>query len=354
MQELIVKHQDHVYSVYIGFSLLENKSLFLPLIRGQQVMLISNTTVEPLYLNSIQQIFKNLKCDKIILDDGEQQKNLDNFSKILDALINSGHHRDTTVIAVGGGVINDIAGFSAACYLRGVDFISVPTTLLGQVDAAIGGKTAINHQKGKNLIGAFHQPKAVIIDIETLSSLPDRHFHAGIAEIIKAALIKDAEFFIYLEKNLTLLLNRDREVLFNVIQRACQIKIDIVTEDEKEQSIRALLNFGHTVGHAIESYFQYEQWLHGEAVALGMIIAANLSQQFAGLTHQDYLRICHLIERVGLPTKIPRQVIPQQLLTFILADKKISNNQLRLVLLSNIGKAQLVAVNPQTVLNVIS
>lgn len=344
MQKLLVKHAGGEYPVFIGKNLISNKELLRQYIRSQQIMLITDSEVEKLYLKDFFEFFSDFQCNHFILPAGESQKNLENLGKILDVMIDNGHHRDTTVIALGGGVINDISGFAAACYHRGVGFITIPTTLLCQIDASIGGKTAVNHSKGKNLIGAFHQPLAVFTDIHFLSTLPERHFRAGIAEIIKAAVIFDPEFFCYLENHLSKLLIRDPTILMEVIYRACRVKIEIVGRDEKEQNLRTILNFGHTFGHALENYFNYEHLLHGEAVALGMVLANNLSTQLCGLSNQDRLRINDLIERAGLPTRFPLPIEMDTLINAIRADKKILNNELRLILLSRIGQAKIVPV----------
>lgn len=341
IQSIPVNFKDVAYPIYIGSQLL-TENLLRQHIRGHQAMIVSNETVASLYSSLVKQSLHDLPCDEILLPDGEQYKNLAQLQRIWDALANHAHHRDTTLIALGGGVIGDITGFAAACYQRGVDFIQIPTTLLAQVDASIGGKTAINHSKGKNLIGAFHQPRAVIIDIDTLKTLPQREYNAGIAEIIKAALICDAEFFTWLENNISALLQQNKEVTITAIKRACEIKRDIVMVDEKEISgERALLNLGHTFAHAIETTLGYGEWLHGEAVAAGLVLAAQLSYQQGWIPQQDLLRIQQLLERIPLPTTLPKNISIDNFLSCMQMDKKVLAGKLRLILLSAIGKATL-------------
>lgn len=329
------------YPIYIGTHLLENPALLQRHVHAKQVMVVTNETLAPLYLSRLEQAFQDYQYDQLIIPDGEQYKTLTQMSAILDALIAKKHHRDTTLIALGGGVVGDMTGFAAACYQRGVAFIQIPTTLLSQVDASIGGKTAVNHPAGKNLIGAFHQPSAVIIDIHTLNSLPAREFQAGIAEIIKAALIQDTHFFHWLEKNIELLLARDEKILCHAIARACEIKRDIVAQDEKEQNQRALLNLGHTFAHAIEQNLGYGRWLHGEAVGVGLILAANLSVATDRLSTSDAERIYKLIQKSNLPTELPNELKYDKLLSAMQGDKKVLANKLRFVLLSAIGRAEI-------------
>ncbi len=341
MQSIPVNFKEIAYPIYIGSQLL-TKNLLRQHIHGNQVMIISNETVASLYLSSVKQSLQDLACDEILLPDGEQYKNLAQLQRIWDALASHQHHRDTTLIALGGGVIGDITGFAAACYQRGVNFIQIPTTLLAQVDASIGGKTAINHSKGKNLIGAFHQPSAVIIDIDTLKTLPQREYCAGIAEIIKAALICDPVFFTWLETNMPALLQQNKDITTTAIKRACEIKRDIVIADEKEISgERALLNLGHTFAHAIETTLSYGEWLHGEAVAAGIMLAAKLSYHQGWLSQQDLTRVQNLLERVPLPTALPKNISLDNFLSSMQMDKKVLAGKLRLILLPAIGKAAL-------------
>ncbi len=339
MTTLTVTHKNGEYPILIGANLLDNGQNIRSFVAGNQVMIVTNETVSKLYLAKVHSQLTEFQCNTLVLPDGEAYKTLETMNKIIDALLAQHHHRDTTLIALGGGVVGDMTGFAAACYQRGVNFIQIPTTLLSQVDASIGGKTGVNHPLGKNLIGAFHQPQAVIIDINTLNTLPDREYRAGIAEIIKAALILDAEFFDYLETNMPALLARDPAVLMYSIKTACQIKRDVVMQDEKEHGVRALLNFGHTFGHAIENNLGYGQWLHGEAVAMGMILAADLSKQLNWLSAAETERIYAVIKQAGLPTQCPSTLKCAKLMSAMLDDKKVLANQLRLILLKAIGHA---------------
>lgn len=340
MQILSVTFPQGEYPIYIGNGLFNDASLLRQHIRGPQVMLITNETVAPIYLSVISNLLTGYQFDYLIIPDGERYKTMTQFNQILDALITLHHHRDTTLIALGGGVVGDLTGFVAACFHRGVNFIQIPTTLLAQVDASIGGKTAINHEKGKNLIGAFHQPKAVFIDIEMLLSLPARHYHAGLAEVIKSALIRDADFFNYLEKNIAALLARQPDILITTLVKACTIKRDIVALDEREQNIRALLNLGHTFGHAIEQNMNYIDCLHGEAVAIGMMLAAKLSFKLnKGLTEIEVERISRLLQKTKLPTQLPANLNLEALMNAMYSDKKVLNNRLQLILLKSIGEA---------------
>ena len=337
---IFINVKESNYPIYIGVDLLNDKTLLCQYIRAHQIMIITNGTIAPFYLEPLKTIFHNFQCDPFLLPDGEQFKDVKHWQEILNKLIVGNHHRDTTLIALGGGVIGDLTGFAAACYQRGVDFIQLPTTLLAQVDASIGGKTAVNHPAGKNLIGAFYQPKAVVIDLNTLHTLPQRQFNSGVSEIIKAALIYDNEFFIDLEKNMTYLLRRDLDYLKIVIKRACEIKRDIVSADEKDKNgQRALLNLGHTFGHAIEQLIGYGNWLHGEAVAAGLVLAAELSF-YLGLVSSDTVnRVRELLQQIPLPTQLPKEISQDFLLAAMHRDKKVMNGRLHLVLLERIGRA---------------
>ncbi|QTS84234.1 3-dehydroquinate synthase [Coxiella endosymbiont of Amblyomma nuttalli] len=340
VEQLTVNTSESFYPIYIGENLLQNVTLFRHHIKAHQVMIVTNETIASLYLNPLKAINHNLQCDIFILPDGEKYKNITHWEFILNKLASCNHHRDTTLIALGGGVVGDITGFAAACYQRGVDFIQVPTTLLAQVDASIGGKTAVNLLEGKNLIGAFHQPKAVIIDLATLRTLPDREFKAGVAEIIKAALIHDDKFFNKLEANFLQLLQRDSTLLQEIIKRACEIKRDIIANDEKEiRGKRALLNLGHTFAHAIERLLGYDNWLHGEAVAMGLMLAVKFSHQQGLLDSTVVKRIHHLLEQIFIPTKFPKAIEHRALLSAMYMDKKVLNGRLHLILLKRIGKA---------------
>ncbi len=326
-------------SIFTGYDLFLDKKKFLSCIKGTQVFIITDENSAPHYLSTIKNIFSDFQCDTLILPPGEQHKTLSSFEKIINTAAEHHHHRDTTFIALGGGVIGDMTGFAAACYHRGVAWINIPTTLLAQVDASIGGKTAVNHPTGKNLIGAFYQPKAVFIDIKTLDTLPDREFRTGISEIIKAALIKDAEFFTWLENNLPKLLTRDPKTLLFAIQKSCDIKRTIVMQDEKENNVRALLNFGHTFAHAIEHVLGFGTWLHGEAVAFGIVAAATLSHQLRLLKTIDYNRIHKLFTRYDLLKTLPQNISLTDLTDTMQSDKKVKANHLRFIVLTTIGSA---------------
>jgi len=341
-KQLTINLGKRSYPIYIGSGLLDDHDLLRQHIRAKQIMIVSNETVAPLYLERVQAAFADFQCDTVILPDGEAHKDITSFMQIIDTLIDNQHHRNTTLVALGGGVIGDITGFASACYQRGTDFIQMPTTLLAQVDASVGGKTAINHPRAKNMIGAFHQPRCVIIDTQTLDTLPDRHISAGVAEIIKAALIHDATFFSWLENNMAKLLQKDPQAIAIAIERACAIKCEIVAQDETETTgTRALLNLGHTFGHAIEQNLNYQQWLHGEAVAAGTVMAADLSQQLGWLNETDVARIQKLIQAAKLPIRPPSGLQCESLLTAMAVDKKNVNANIRFVLLKAIGEAVL-------------
>lgn len=339
MQTLHVELGDRRYPIFIG-SDLDPQSLLAPYIKGQQVMIVTNTTIQPLYLqhyvDAIQALGK--KVASCVLPDGEKYKDIQHLNLIFDALLEAGFNRDCTVLALGGGVIGDMAGFASACFQRGVYFIQVPTTLLSQVDSSVGGKTGINHPLGKNMIGAFQQPQVVLADMSQLKSLPDRELSAGLAEVIKYALLGDLEFLAWLEQHMEGLVARDPELLAEAVYRSCAHKARIVANDEKEQGERALLNLGHTFGHAIESYLGYGVWLHGEAVATGMVMAADLSKRMGWISDEDLQRTKNIIQRANLPIVCPH--IPlDEFLAYMSHDKKVLNGQLRLVLLRELGKA---------------
>ncbi|WP_273777602.1 3-dehydroquinate synthase [Acinetobacter sp. GSS19] len=339
MQTLHVELGDRRYPIFIG-SDLDPQSLLAPYIKGQQVMIVTNTTIQPLYLqhyvDAIQALGK--KVASCVLPDGEKYKDIQHLNLIFDALLEAGFNRDCTVLALGGGVIGDMAGFASACFQRGVYFIQVPTTLLSQVDSSVGGKTGINHPLGKNMIGAFQQPQVVLADMSQLKTLPDRELSAGLAEVIKYALLGDLEFLTWLEQHMEALVARDPELLAEAVYRSCAHKARIVANDEKEQGERALLNLGHTFGHAIESYLGYGVWLHGEAVATGMVMAADLSKRMGWISDKDVQRTKNIIQRANLPIVCPH--IPlDEFLTYMSHDKKVLNGQLRLVLLRELGKA---------------
>ncbi|MBB72343.1 MAG: 3-dehydroquinate synthase [Legionellales bacterium] len=342
MNTITVNTASQTYPIYIGAGLLSQADLLLPHIHGQQVFIVSNETVAPLYLASLQQQLTNYQCDVAILPDGEVYKDTATWITIFDGLLHAQHHRSTTIIALGGGVIGDMAGFAAACYQRGVNFIQVPTTLLAQVDSSVGGKTAVNHPLGKNMIGAFHQPVAVVSDTNTLTSLPERELRAGLAEVIKHGLIADFDFFVWLENNIQLLLELQPEALQQAISRCCAIKAAIVSADETETGIRAILNFGHTFGHAIEKVLGFGEWLHGEAVAVGMVLAAQQSVISCGLDEAVPGRIIHLLEAAGLPTELPPNIDTEALKAAMKLDKKADDQGIKLILLPHIGKADIV------------
>ncbi len=321
------------YPIVIGAGLLGSFDMS-KYVGGAECLIVSNETVAPLYLEKIRQNLPGASIQSLELPDGESFKTMASVGSVIDALVAAKANRDTTVIALGGGVVGDIAGFAAACYLRGIAFIQVPTTLLAQVDSSVGGKTGVNHEQGKNLIGAFHQPQLVLIDTDTLATLPDREFSAGMAEVLKHGAIADADYFAWLEANIAALMNRDASLLQQAVLRSCEIKAAVVAEDEREQGRRAILNFGHTFGHAIENSVGYGEWLHGEAVAAGMVMAAALSEIDAA--QQERLR--KLIAAAGLPTHAP-PVGADQLSSAMRLDKKVMAKQLRFVLLKQLGDA---------------
>ncbi|PPC05510.1 3-dehydroquinate synthase [Acinetobacter pittii] len=339
MQTLHVELGERRYPIFIG-SQLDPKQLLEPYLHGQQVMIVSNETVAPLYLSHYQEALKSLgkTVATCILPDGEKYKDIQHLNLIFDALLEAGFNRDCTVLALGGGVIGDMAGFASACFQRGVYFVQVPTTLLSQVDSSVGGKTGINHPLGKNMLGAFQQPQVVLADMAQLDTLPDRELSAGLSEVIKYALLGDADFLVWLEQNMDGLIGRDAELLAEAVYRSCAHKARIVANDEKEQGERALLNLGHTFGHAIESYLGYGTWLHGEAVATGMVMAADLSQRLGWISSDDVERTKKIIQRANLPISCPK--IPlDEFLGYMAHDKKVLNGQLRLVLLKQLGQA---------------
>lgn len=339
MQTLYVELGERRYPIFIG-SDLDPKALLEPYIHGRQVMIVSNETVAPLYLAryvaAIEALGKTVAT--CILPDGEKYKNIEHLNLIFDALLASGFNRDCTVLALGGGVIGDMAGFASACFQRGVYFIQVPTTLLSQVDSSVGGKTGINHPLGKNMIGAFQQPQVVLADMSQLKTLPARELSAGLAEVIKYALLGDADFLAWLEQHMDDLVQGDEAALAEAVYRSCAHKARIVANDEKEQGERALLNLGHTFGHAIESYLGYGEWLHGEAVATGMVMAADLSQRMGWISTEDLVRTKNIIQRANLPIVCP-QIPLDDFLAYMAHDKKVLNGQLRLVLMQAVGQA---------------
>ena len=319
------------YPIVIGNGLLGDFNL-TEYLGGPDCLVVTNETVGPLYLETLA---RSLPADAVVLlPDGEQHKTLTNAAQVLDQLVSSNANRDATVVALGGGVVGDIAGFAAACYMRGIAFIQVPTTLLAQVDSSVGGKTGVNHKQGKNLIGAFHQPQLVLIDTDTLTTLPDRELRAGLAEVIKYGAIADLEFFDWLEENIGDLLGRNPDALAYAIQRSCELKAEVVADDEREAGRRAILNYGHTFGHAIENSVGYGEWLHGEAIGAGMLMAAELS----GIGDDEVTRLKNLIEAAELPAS-PPAIGAEKMMSAMKMDKKVQAKQIRFVLLRALGDA---------------
>lgn len=350
MQTLTVDLGDRSYPIYIGPGLLRNKELYSPHIKGRQVLIVTNETVAPIYLDDVKSALTDYQVDTVILPDGEKYKDLDTLNMIFDELLDRRHNRTTTLVALGGGVIGDMTGFAAATYQRGVSFIQVPTTLLSQVDSSVGGKTAVNHPLGKNMIGAFHQPQAVIADTDTLETLPLREMAAGMAEVIKYGLISDSEFYLWLQDNVAGLMSGDDESLAEAIYRSCENKADVVAQDEREGGIRATLNLGHTFGHAIEAHQGYGKWLHGEAVGAGMMMAADLSKRLGYLTEKDEHDLLRLLQAAHLPVKGPKDMSCDDYISRMAVDKKVLDGALRLVLLKGIGQAYITSDVPRDLL----
>ncbi len=330
------------YPVWIGSGLLADHTRWRPLLRGRHALVISNTTVAPLYLSRIEAGLEGLHWSSFLLDDGEIHKSFANVSHALDTLGQLGATRDACVIALGGGVVGDLAGFSAACWMRGIDFIQMPTTLLAMVDSSVGGKTGVNLPMGKNLAGAFHQPRAAIADVDTLATLPDREYRAGVAEVVKSASIGDETFFTWLEQNADALAVRDVAAVLEAIARTVQYKAGVVARDETEQGERALLNFGHSFGHALETAGHYTTLLHGEGVAIGMVLAAQMSERLGMSEPTDTARLEQLLQRLGLPVAIPPGMDAPQLLELMRLDKKNTAGELRLILWRGIGRAEII------------
>ena len=339
MQTLQVELAERSYPIYIGDGLLARPDLLLSHIAGRQVAVITNETIAPLYLERLLAVLADFAVTPIILPDGEAFKNWATLQLIFDGLLAARHDRGTTVIALGGGVIGDMAGFAAACYQRGVEFIQIPTTLLSQVDSSVGGKTGINHPLGKNMIGAFYQPKAVLIDTSTLVTLPVRELSAGLAEVIKYGLICDMPFLAWLELHIEALLELDQALLGEAVARSCAAKAAVVGVDERESGLRATLNLGHTFGHAIETHMGYGVWLHGEAVAAGTVMALEMSQRLGWITSAERDRGIRLLLRAGLPVVPPAEMTPENFLEHMAVDKKVLDGRLRLVLLKGLGAA---------------
>lgn len=340
MHTLEVSLDQRSYPIHIGAGLLSRPELLVASLRSRQVLIVSNETVAPLYLATLKKLLGDRVVAECILPDGEQYKDLAHLDAIFTALLQNRFNRDCTLIALGGGVVGDMTGFAAASYQRGVDFIQVPTTLLSQVDSSVGGKTGVNHALGKNMIGAFKQPQAVIIDTDVLKTLPERELKAGLAEVIKYGLIRDIPFLEWLEENMPRLLARDPGALAEAIRRSCQNKADVVAADELEQTdLRALLNLGHTFGHAIETGMGYGEWLHGEAVATGMLMAADLSMRLGWISADDAARVRRILVQAGLPVLPPSNMTADEFLQHMSVDKKVKDGQVRLVLLKGLGNA---------------
>ncbi|MFP4695147.1 3-dehydroquinate synthase [Thiohalospira sp.] len=356
MEQLEVDLGERSYPIHIGPGLLAEPGHFGQALRGRQVLIVTNSTVGPLYRQRLRTTLREVTCfnparqerealevDAVELPDGEAYKTLDHLDPIFTRLLERGFDRSATIVALGGGVVGDMAGFAAACYQRGIDFIQVPTTLLAQVDSSVGGKTGVNHRLGKNMIGAFHQPQAVVIDTDTLATLDERQFAAGLAEVIKYGVIGDADLFAWLEAHMGALVDREPAALTTAIRRSCEAKAAIVAADEREGGQRALLNLGHTFGHAIETGIGYGRWLHGEAVAAGILMAADLARRLGWLSDDEVHRIEALTVRAGLPTRAPADLSRERFLELMRVDKKAQAGEIRLVLPTTIGNATVTA-----------
>jgi 3-dehydroquinate synthase len=354
LQTLTVNLGERSYPIHIGPDLLDRVDLILPFLAQKRAVIVTNTTVGPLYLDRLTRTLKSagISVLPIVLPDGEEYKNWETLNLIFDALLQNRAERKTTLIALGGGVIGDMTGFAAASYQRGVPFIQVPTTLLSQVDSSVGGKTGINHPLGKNMVGAFYQPQLVLADTDTLRTLPPRELSAGLAEIIKYGLIWDATFFDWLEAHVEKLRALDADAIAHAIYRSCEIKAEVVARDERESGVRALLNLGHTFGHAIEAGMGYGNWLHGEAVGAGMVLAARVSQRMGLISAQDVARSAALVARAGLPVEAPGLGV-ERYLDYMGVDKKVEGGKMRFVLLKKIGEAFVSADVPDTELRAV-
>jgi len=327
------------YPIYIGQGLLSQGELLTKHISGKQVMIVTNTTVAPLYLEKVKSLLGDYQVSEVVLPDGEEHKTLDTVNLIFSALLEARFDRSCTLIALGGGVVGDMTGFAAASYQRGVSFIQIPTTLLSQVDSSVGGKTGVNHVLGKNMIGAFYQPKCVVIDVDTLDTLEDREYSAGMAEIIKYGLLGNIDFLHYLQNNIDGLMSRDKSMIIESVYRSCEDKADIVAQDELEAGKRALLNLGHTFGHAIENTLGYGNYLHGEAISVGMLMAAKLSQLEDQLSANEVGEIQHLLEKSNLPISISGKITASDFMAAMSVDKKVIDGNIRLILLKKLGDA---------------
>ncbi len=338
MDALKVELGDRSYPIFIGENILTQSNI-ASFVSGKQVMIVSNETIAPLHLQALVDQLAGLQVDQVILPDGEQFKNLASVELIFDQLLEKRHNRTTTLIALGGGVVGDMTGFAAACYQRGVNFIQIPTTLLSQVDSSVGGKTGVNHPLGKNMVGAFYQPQVVVADIGFFSTLAKREVAAGISEVVKYGLIYDADFFVWLEENMQAIVNIDPQAMSYAVKRSCEIKAQVVAEDETEQGIRAWLNLGHTFGHAIETHQGYGNWLHGEAVAAGTIMALDLSCRLGWISEELLARTKAMFEIAGLPVLPPENMTEDDFIQLMSVDKKVLEGKIRLVLIKELGRA---------------
>jgi len=350
MKTVSVDLGDRSYPIVIGAGLLNDGELLRQLIPGLQIVLVTNETVAPLYLRQVQDALNDRQVVVVTLQDGEEHKQMATVMTIFDAMLEVPCDRGATVVALGGGVVGDMAGFAAGCYQRGVAFVQIPTTLLAQVDSSVGGKTAVNHPAGKNMIGLFYQPKAVISDTATLSTLPPREYSAGLAEVLKYGAINDEPFLSWLEDNADAVLARDADALAHMVDVSCRNKADIVGRDEREQGVRAILNFGHTFGHAIEAASGYGSWLHGEAVGCGMVMAAHMSEKIGWLKPDESERLRNLIGRFDLPTAPPPSMTPEDFIRYMRRDKKVADGVIRLILLTGLGKAGVTGDYPEDAL----
>ncbi|MDF7648449.1 3-dehydroquinate synthase [Erwiniaceae bacterium L1_54_3] len=342
MEKITVSLGDRSYPITVAAGLFNDPASFWPLKAGDNAMLVTNETLAPLYLDKLSTLLSQagVKVDQVILPDGEKYKTLAVMDEVFTALLQKPHGRDTTLIALGGGVIGDLTGFAAASYQRGVRFIQVPTTLLSQVDSSVGGKTAVNHPLGKNMIGAFYQPASVVVDTDCLATLPARELASGLAEVIKYGIILDGDFFQWLEQNLDALLALDEKAMAYCIRRCCELKAEVVAADEREMGLRALLNLGHTFGHAIEAHMGYGNWLHGEAIAAGMVMAARTAERLGQFSSADTDRIIALLLRAGLPVHGPESMKAEEYLPHMMRDKKVLAGEMRLVLPLAIGRSE--------------
>ena len=339
MKKLNLNLGEKSYPIYIGENLLSQADYLTKHISGNQVMIVSNTTVAPLYIDKVKSLLTDFAVCEVILPDGEQYKNLDTVNQIFTSLLENRFDRSSTLIALGGGVVGDMTGYAAACYQRGVNFIQIPTTLLSQVDSSVGGKTGVNHPLGKNMIGAFYQPKAVIIDVDTLDTLPNREFSAGMAEVIKYGLLGNENFLYFIEKNVDSLMNKEKSSVIDAIYQSCKDKANIVAADELEAGKRALLNLGHTFGHAIENSMGYGNYLHGEAISIGMYMAAVMSEKEGFIDQSQVSRVKSILENCELPTRLTGKINFSDFSKSMSVDKKVLKGKIRLVLLNPIGEA---------------